>query len=167
MLRTVVILVGTLLLLASCGDEDRAIIISYRLIPAQGPSGTNGSYIQFVPPGFGAAPSPPEPLAGTFDVVRLEPLPPNTQFAFSIVRLQFSSKSYLVTGNTGTIVATFDPESPLSVHMPVSINGRPVDLAGIIESPDTFTAGWPPAFRGVVVLSEVGYGIVLFAAPVS
>jgi len=161
-MRTAVSLIGALLVLAGCGAAPAspargtdAGVITYKLVVAQGSWDQNGSRIEFVPPEIGFPPAPPAPLSGTFDVAPMEPLPPNTGFAFEIRRVQlsagpqFSAGPYVVSGNTGTVErTTLNIGYPLFIQMTVSINGQQVQLEGE-GSPDTFTRDSPPAFRGV------------------
>ena len=175
-MRTLVSLIGGILLLGGCGTGEPssttgnrgqlngAGAITYQLVAAQGSFDPSGSLIGFVR-STEFPPAPPAPLSGTFDLVPSEPLPPNTGFAFTITRVQLSGGPYVVSGDMGSVQATtLNPDHPLLMQMTVSINGQQVELTGE-GSPDTFTRDSPPAFRGVQLVGGSGYGITLFAAP--
>jgi hypothetical protein len=110
--------------------------ITYRL--------TEGSTILFMPPTPGPTPPAPQPLSGTFTVVRSEPQPPNTLFQFTItdMDLQAGPGFSVTSGQLGPFgcagetavgcidATTIDPLSRLRMLVVVSINGQQVGLDG-------------------------------------
>jgi hypothetical protein len=168
--------------MASCGGESATSghsppagnvgsnVITYRLIPAQGPFDPTGSRIDFVTPGLGIPPAPPAPLEGSFDVLPARPAPPNSQVALTITRLGFTGGSSVVSGTTGCIeITTLDVLHPLRFGASVTIDGTSTELTGVGDE-GTFSMDSPPTLGGIDLRSGADfrgfyYHLTLFAAP--
>lgn len=108
--------------------------------------------------------SPPTVLSltGSFAVIPVAPLPPNTTLALQIVDVAFTAGPFVIEGHgdIGLIsVTTLDPAQPLSAAVQVTIT-QPfthqvwdLELTGT-GSADTFTTDFPAAFSRVTVSSE-------------
>jgi hypothetical protein len=170
-MTTVLVLFSLLIALATAcgGDGSNANVITYRLVEASGPFDSSGSLIAFASSLLGIPPMAPEPLQGTFDAVRIDPLPPNTMFSFLITRLDLRSASYAIVGDSGAITATtLNPDQPLEAVATVTINGQPIELRG--DGTARTFAGDPPTLQGLVMIGTPGsgdgtYGVTIFATP--
>lgn len=160
------------------------LLIRYRL--------TAGSQILFSPPSPVEAPTVVEPLSGTFTVVRAQPRPLNTIFAFTITGIDFHGGSqFIVTdGNPMPIGCALETslgciqaltfEYPRRVHMfaRVSVNGQEVGLNGsgslddendppTIENLEACGVGIDRSVDCEAVYggTETGYVLTIFAVP--
>jgi hypothetical protein len=138
----------------------------------------------------GSLPSPPEPLSGTFTVVRARPYIPNTVFALVLIDVEFQTPSGTliragslpgkcgseIDTGIGCIQTLTFARNVLTMYAVVNLDGREVGLNG--EGPTTAT-GEPSVIENLEVCgagtdravscfsiqtgAEAGYVLTIFA----
>jgi hypothetical protein len=125
-----------------------------------------GSTITYVPPPEAAAPIPPEPLMGAFEVMPTEPQEGNSLFAFAVTRIALQSAHFTVKGDAGSLTAVTIPEQGfVELEVTATIEGEDVSLYGVAPL-SVLSGGTRPAINGLEI-SGGGYTVTIFAEPLS